>query len=97
MIQRENFWVKHYAGKVKYTVEGWVERNMDPVPESFGETLAASAHKVRPDNKHLSLRTPLAMWRGLQNHSWNEQESNLTPKYVKSSLLMRFDLGHLVL
>lgn len=44
--QRENFWVKHYAGKVKYTVEGWVERNMDRIPESFSSTLAASTHKV---------------------------------------------------
>ncbi|CAM9142326.1 unnamed protein product [Ectocarpus sp. 6 AP-2014] len=43
---RENFWVKHYAGKVKYTVEGWVERNMDRIPESFGGTLAASTHAV---------------------------------------------------
>ncbi|CAN0528106.1 unnamed protein product, partial [Ectocarpus sp. 12 AP-2014] len=46
---RENFWVKHYAGKVKYTVEGWVERNMDRIPESFGGTLAASTHTVRKD------------------------------------------------
>ncbi|CAN0100971.1 unnamed protein product [Scytosiphon promiscuus] len=46
---RENFWVKHYAGKVKYTVEGWVERNMDRVPESFGGTLNASTHKVVKD------------------------------------------------
>ncbi|CAM9488990.1 unnamed protein product, partial [Ectocarpus sp. 13 AM-2016] len=43
---RENFWVKHYAGKVKYTVHGWVERNMDRVPESFGTTLATSKHQV---------------------------------------------------
>lgn len=45
-LQRENFWVKHYAGKVKYTVHGWVERNMDRVPESFSSTLGASTHKV---------------------------------------------------
>ncbi|CAN0184909.1 unnamed protein product, partial [Hapterophycus canaliculatus] len=46
--KRENFWVKHYAGKVKYTVEGWVDRNMDRIPESFGGTLGASTHQVRP-------------------------------------------------
>eukprot|EP00903_Cladosiphon_okamuranus_P011132 g10508.t1 len=46
---RENFWVKHYAGKVKYTVEGWVERNMDRIPESFNRTLASSSHKVVKD------------------------------------------------
>ena len=45
--QRECFWVKHYAGKVKYTVEGWVERNMDRVPPSFHDTLHRSTHKVR--------------------------------------------------
>lgn len=38
--------MKHYAGKVKYTVEGWVERNMDRVPVSFNETLQSSTHKV---------------------------------------------------
>ncbi|CAM9169756.1 unnamed protein product [Laminaria digitata] len=43
---RECFWVKHYAGKVKYTVEGWVERNMDRVPPSFHDTLQRSTHKV---------------------------------------------------
>eukprot|EP00752_Nemacystus_decipiens_P009414 g8417.t1 len=47
---RENFWVKHYAGKVKYTVEGWVERNMDRVPESFSATLAASTNQVVRDS-----------------------------------------------
>ncbi|CAM9285240.1 unnamed protein product, partial [Hapterophycus canaliculatus] len=39
---RECFWVKHYAGKVKYTIGGWVERNMDSIPQSFNETLATS-------------------------------------------------------
>eukprot|EP00903_Cladosiphon_okamuranus_P006607 g6454.t1 len=47
---RENFWVKHYAGKVKYTVEGWVERNMDRVPESFNMTLATSSSQVVKDS-----------------------------------------------
>ena len=45
--QRECFNVKHYAGKVKYTVEGWVERNMDNIPQSFNDTLQSSSHKVR--------------------------------------------------
>ncbi|CAM9355556.1 unnamed protein product [Discosporangium mesarthrocarpum] len=44
--QRDKFWVKHYAGKVKYTVEGWVERNMDRIPEAFTETLKSSSLKV---------------------------------------------------
>ncbi|CAM9166452.1 unnamed protein product [Ascophyllum nodosum] len=42
---RECFNVKHYAGKVKYTVEGWVERNMDNIPQSFNDTLQSSSHK----------------------------------------------------
>ena len=39
--------MKHYAGKVKYTVKGWVERNMDRVPPSFHDTFQRSAHKVQ--------------------------------------------------
>lgn len=50
-IQRECFWVRHYAGKVRYTVEGWVERNMDRVPESFSSTLAASTSKVSEEKR----------------------------------------------
>lgn len=46
--QRECFWVKHYAGKVKYTVHGWVERNMDSIPSSFNDTLQSSTHQARP-------------------------------------------------
>ncbi|CAN0563102.1 unnamed protein product, partial [Ectocarpus sp. 12 AP-2014] len=36
---RECFSVKHYAGTVKYTVEGWVERNMDSIPVAFAASL----------------------------------------------------------
>eukprot|EP00752_Nemacystus_decipiens_P009380 g8383.t1 len=43
---RECFWVKHYAGKVKYTIGGWVERNMDSIPQSFNDTLATSTSQV---------------------------------------------------
>ncbi|CAM9886122.1 unnamed protein product, partial [Ectocarpus sp. 12 AP-2014] len=43
---RDCFWVKHYAGKVKYTIGGWVERNMDSIPQSFNDTLATSTLKV---------------------------------------------------
>ncbi|CAM9208802.1 unnamed protein product [Ascophyllum nodosum] len=43
---RESFSVKHYAGTVKYTVEGWVDRNMDNVPQAFGAYLGSSVHQV---------------------------------------------------
>ena len=39
--------MKHYAGTVKYTVEGWVDRNMDNVPQAFGAYLGSSVHQVR--------------------------------------------------
>lgn len=39
--------MKHYAGKVKYTVGGWVERNMDSIPQSFNDTLQTSQHQAR--------------------------------------------------
>lgn len=44
--QRDCFNIKHYAGKVKYTVKGWVERNMDRIPQSFNDTLQSSSHAV---------------------------------------------------
>jgi Myosin head (motor domain) len=31
----DKFSVKHYAGSVQYTVEGWISRNNDRVPEGF--------------------------------------------------------------
>ncbi|CAM9621035.1 unnamed protein product, partial [Ectocarpus sp. 13 AM-2016] len=45
---RECFSVKHYAGTVKYTVEGWVERNMDSIPVAFAASLGTSTHKASP-------------------------------------------------
>lgn len=39
--------MKHYAGKVKYTIGGWVERNMDSIPQSFNDTLATSTSQAR--------------------------------------------------
>lgn len=48
LFQHESFWVNHYASKVLYTVEGWVERNMDSVPQSFSDTMLSSQHTVSP-------------------------------------------------
>lgn len=50
-VQRECFSVKHYAGTVKYTVEGWVDRNMDSIPVAFAASLGTSGHKVRPEKR----------------------------------------------
>lgn len=44
--QHESFWVNHYASKVLYTVDGWVERNMDSVPQSFADTMLSSGHQA---------------------------------------------------
>eukprot|EP00752_Nemacystus_decipiens_P009298 g8309.t1 len=43
---RECFSVKHYAGTVKYTVDGWVDRNRDSIPPAFSASLGSSSHKV---------------------------------------------------
>lgn len=42
------FSVKHYAGSVKYTVDGWVEKNMDTIPKVFETALGSSEHKASP-------------------------------------------------
>jgi myosin heavy subunit len=31
----DKFMVKHYAGRVMYTVDGWISRNNDRIPEAF--------------------------------------------------------------
>jgi len=50
---REAFAVKHYAGDVKYSVEGWVSMNIDRVPESFQEALSNSALEAVHDASSL--------------------------------------------
>ncbi len=44
--QRENFIVRHYAGKVKYSVMGWIVRNQDKIPAAFTPALGNSKHGV---------------------------------------------------
>ncbi|CAM9653889.1 unnamed protein product, partial [Chrysoparadoxa australica] len=44
--QRTSFFVKHYAAKVKYHVEGWIERNNDLLPGSFLEVLLGSEKEI---------------------------------------------------
>lgn len=60
--QRDCFWVKHYAGKVKYTVHGWVERNMDSIPSSFSDTLQSSTHQARPVDGVFRIALPSMAW-----------------------------------
>ncbi len=47
--QRENFIVRHYAGKVKYSVMGWIVRNQDKIPTAFTPLLAESKYNVVSD------------------------------------------------
>ncbi len=47
--QRENFIVRHYAGKVKYSVMGWIVRNQDKIPTAFTPLLVESKLDVVSD------------------------------------------------
>jgi len=39
------FSLKHYAGDVEYSIEGWIEKNRDPLNDNVVEILAASSNE----------------------------------------------------
>ncbi|KAI7899293.1 P-loop containing nucleoside triphosphate hydrolase protein [Cokeromyces recurvatus] len=42
---KDGFILKHYAGDVEYSVDGWIEKNKDPLNEDITRLLARSNHK----------------------------------------------------
>ncbi|OBZ86844.1 Myosin-11 [Choanephora cucurbitarum] len=44
-IYNEGFAIKHYAGEVKYSTSGWVERGKDPLNEHVARLLAESSNQ----------------------------------------------------
>lgn len=42
---RDGFILKHYAGDVEYSVDGWIEKNKDPLNEDITRLLAKSSQK----------------------------------------------------
>ncbi|CAM9932796.1 unnamed protein product [Scytosiphon promiscuus] len=90
---RENFWVKHYAGKVKYTVEGWVERNMDRIPESFSGTLGASTHKVVKEATAAYGKAPAGASGGAKAKPTRVRKTLVKPTVAKAFLGSMQDLN----
>ncbi|KAF8514982.1 nonmuscle myosin heavy chain b [Gautieria morchelliformis] len=43
--QGEGFIVQHYAGKVEYRTDGWLEKNKDPLNDNLTRVLAGSAER----------------------------------------------------
>ncbi|EIW76062.1 nonmuscle myosin heavy chain b [Coniophora puteana RWD-64-598 SS2] len=39
----QGFVISHYAGKVEYRTDGWLEKNKDPLNDNLGRVLAASS------------------------------------------------------
>jgi myosin protein heavy chain len=37
--------VQHYAGKVEYRTDGWLEKNKDPLNDNLTRVLAASSER----------------------------------------------------
>ncbi|KAI8048594.1 P-loop containing nucleoside triphosphate hydrolase protein [Gilbertella persicaria] len=42
---KDGFILKHYAGDVEYSVDGWIEKNKDPLNEDITRLLARSSQK----------------------------------------------------
>lgn len=42
---QDGFILKHYAGDVEYSVDGWIEKNKDPLNEDITRLLARSSQK----------------------------------------------------
>ncbi|KAI7867869.1 P-loop containing nucleoside triphosphate hydrolase protein [Spinellus fusiger] len=42
---KESFTVKHYAGQVEYSTQGWIGKNKDPLNEDITRLLARSSNK----------------------------------------------------
>lgn len=47
--KRDKFWVKHFAGKVQYTVENWIVKNNDAVPDRTKAAVAVSTSEIIKD------------------------------------------------
>ncbi|CAM9101018.1 unnamed protein product, partial [Hapterophycus canaliculatus] len=90
---RENFWVKHYAGKVKYTVKGWVERNMDRIPDSFSRTLSTSTHKVVRDATTQYGKAPASAAGGGKARPTRARRALVKPTVAKAFLGSMQDLN----
>ena len=45
----QGFILSHYAGKVEYSTEGWLDKNKDPLNENVTRLLAGSTHKYIAD------------------------------------------------
>jgi myosin protein heavy chain len=39
----QGFILQHYAGKVEYQMDGWLEKNMDPLNDNLTRVLVASS------------------------------------------------------
>lgn len=88
--KRDCFWVKHYAGAVKYTVHGWVEVNMDLVPEAFVPVLQSSKSKVvkeMADVNTLATAVSSATAKGGRSSVGRRRSSNVVKPTVAKSFL----------
>lgn len=43
--QGEGFIIQHYAGKVEYRTDGWLDKNKDPLNDNLGKVLASSSER----------------------------------------------------
>mmetsp|Transcript_9767 Transcript_9767/g.14692 ORF Transcript_9767/g.14692 Transcript_9767/m.14692 type:complete len:1438 (-) Transcript_9767:159-4472(-) len=90
---RDAFMVKHYAGRVKYSVQGWILRNNDRIPENFQEVMAKSSLELAKRAANLTnipVKSPKRVSRA------NIMKSSIKPTIAKGFMDSMSDLRNVL-
>ena len=82
----EWFTVKHFAGPVKYYVEGWIEKNKDQLPVQLTQIMAKSTFPLLNELYNMKVNSKLKTLASKFKHQLGSLAKTLnstTPHYVR--------------